>query len=53
MDAMIMVSPYHEHRAHAVLELKSVDRDQRIIEGIASTPEIDRVGDVVDPLAGR
>ncbi len=37
-------------RAYAVLELKSVDDDQRIIEGIASTPTPDRTGDVLDPI---
>ena len=38
-----------EHRAWAVLELKAVDPEQRIIEGIASTPSPDRGGDVMEP----
>lgn len=36
-------------RAYAVLSIKSVDDEQRIIEGIASTPTLDRQGDAVDP----
>jgi HK97 family phage prohead protease len=35
------------NRAYAVLDIKSFDDDQRIIEGVASTPTVDRVGDVV------
>lgn len=41
------------NRAYSVVELKAVDDDQRIIEGIASTPEPDRVGDVVLPLGAK
>lgn len=37
------------HRAYAVLDVKAVDDEQRIIEGIASTPEVDRMGDIVEP----
>jgi HK97 family phage major capsid protein/HK97 family phage prohead protease len=36
-------------RAYSVLTVKSVDDDLRIIEGVASTPTPDRMGDVVDP----
>jgi len=36
-------------RAYAVLDVKSVDLDARIIEGYATTPTTDRNGDVVDP----
>src|SRR5919109_269135 len=36
-------------RAYSRLTVKAVDDDERIIEGIASTPETDRVGDVVEP----
>jgi len=41
-----------EHRglAHSILTIKAVDEDRRIISGIATTPEPDRVGDVVEPL---
>ena len=35
-------------RAYSVVEVKSLDDDQRIIEGIASTPTTDRMGDVID-----
>lgn len=38
------------HRGHAVLEIKAVKEDERIISGIATTPTPDRVGDVVEPL---
>ncbi len=36
-------------RAHSLFELKSVDAEQRVIEGIASTPTPDRGGDVMMP----
>ena len=38
-----------ERRAYSVLAIKAVDEAQRIIEGIASTPSTDRMGDVVEP----
>ena len=38
------------NRAYSVLEVKTVDEDQRIISGIATTPSADRVGDIVEPL---
>lgn len=41
------------NRAYSVIEVKSVDDDQRIIEGVATTPEPDRVGDVVLPLGAK
>jgi len=37
-------------RAYSLLELKSVNEDKRIIRGIATTPTVDRVGDIVEPL---
>jgi HK97 family phage major capsid protein/HK97 family phage prohead protease len=37
-------------RAYAVLHVKALDAERRTITGIASTPEPDRMGDVVDPL---
>ena len=37
-------------RAYSVLTVKAVDHEQRTIAGIASTPEPDRMGDVVEPL---
>jgi HK97 family phage major capsid protein/HK97 family phage prohead protease len=36
-------------RAYSVLEIRSVDEDQRVISGIASTPSTDRMGDIVEP----
>lgn len=42
-----------ERRAYSLLEVKEVNNDQRIISGIASTPEPDRVGDIVDPMGAK
>ena len=36
-------------RAFCTLTIKSFDQDQRVIEGIASSPEPDRAGDVLVP----
>lgn len=37
------------NRCYSLLEVKSFDEDKREITGIASTPEPDRMGDVVNP----
>lgn len=37
------------NRAYGLLEVKSFDDDQRVIEGIATSITPDRVGDVVEP----
>ena len=38
-------------RAYSVLDIKRVrDDDLRIIEGMATTPTTDRLGDIVEPL---
>jgi HK97 family phage major capsid protein/HK97 family phage prohead protease len=37
-------------RAYAILHVKAIDEDKRIISGIATTPEPDRMGDVIEPL---
>lgn len=37
-------------RAYSLLEVKAVNEDKRIIRGIATTPTVDRVGDIVEPL---
>lgn len=37
------------NRAYALVEWKSIDDDKRIIEGIATTPTPDRVGDIIEP----
>lgn len=36
-------------RAYSLLEVKSVDAERRSFSGIASTPELDRQGHIVDP----
>jgi HK97 family phage major capsid protein/HK97 family phage prohead protease len=41
--------PMTINRAYSVLTIKSLDEDRRIIEGIATTPTPDRVGDVIVP----
>jgi HK97 family phage prohead protease len=41
------------NRAYSLLEIKAVKDDERIIEGTATTPSPDRVGDVVDPMGAR
>jgi HK97 family phage prohead protease len=38
------------NRAYSVLEVKSVDEETRVIRGIATTPSVDRVGDIIDPM---
>ena len=40
-------------RAYSLLEIKSVAADRRTFAGIASTPELDRQGDMVDPAGVR
>ena len=40
-------------RAYSTFEIKSVDDEQRLIEGIASTPELDRGGDEMDPKGAK
>lgn len=38
------------NRAYSTFEIKSIDEDQRIITGIASTPSVDRMDDIVEPM---
>jgi HK97 family phage major capsid protein/HK97 family phage prohead protease len=38
------------YRAYSLLTVKSVDHDQRVITGLATTPTPDRDGDIVEPL---
>jgi len=40
-------------RAYSLLEVKSLDEDKRVITGMATTPETDRVGDIVDPMGAK
>lgn len=42
-----------QNRAYSLLEVKNYDDDQRIITGMATTPEPDRYGDIVDPLGAK
>jgi HK97 family phage major capsid protein/HK97 family phage prohead protease len=37
-------------RAYSLLEVKSVEDEQRIIRGLATSPSPDRLGDIVEPL---
>jgi len=38
------------NRAYSVLSVKAIDEAKRTISGIATTPEVDRMGDIVEPL---
>jgi HK97 family phage major capsid protein/HK97 family phage prohead protease len=37
-------------RAYSVFTVKSVDVERRTLSGVATTPEPDRVGDIIEPL---
>lgn len=39
-----------QNRAYSVLQVKAVDEEARVIRGIATTPSVDRVGDIIEPL---
>src|SRR5262245_54314257 len=41
------------YRAYSILNVKKVDDGSRVIEGIATTPTPDRLGDIVDPMGAR
>lgn len=41
------------HRAHSLLVVKAINEDERTIEGIASTPTVDRTGDIVEPKGAQ
>jgi HK97 family phage major capsid protein len=40
-------------RAYSLLTIKSINEDERTIEGIATTPAVDMADDIVDPLGGE
>jgi HK97 family phage major capsid protein/HK97 family phage prohead protease len=40
-------------RAYSLLEIKSVDADERVIEGVASTPSPDRMDDIVESAGAQ
>lgn len=37
-------------RAYSILQIRSVDAAARVIKGIATTPSLDRYGDVIEPM---
>lgn len=39
-----------QNRAYSVLSIKAMDDETRTFRGIATTPTVDRVGDIIDPL---
>jgi HK97 family phage prohead protease len=39
-----------ENRAYSTLEVKELDDGKRRFSGIATTPSVDRVGDIIDPM---
>lgn len=41
------------NRAYSLLDIRAMDDETRLIEGIASTPSPDRYGDVVEPLGAQ
>lgn len=40
-------------RAYSTFAVKAADDDTGIIEGIASTPSVDRIGDIVEPMGAQ
>jgi HK97 family phage prohead protease len=38
------------NRAYSVLEVRTIDDSKRTITGMATTPTVDRVGDIIDPM---
>lgn len=38
-----------QNRAYSILDIKAVDERERTIRGIATTPTVDRVGDIIEP----
>lgn len=42
-----------QNRAYSFITIKAVNEEDRIIEGVATTPAPDRVGDVVNPLGAK
>jgi len=45
--------PQEFNRAYSVLTIKSIDPSKRTIAGLATSPEPDRVGDIVEPKGVR
>lgn len=40
-------------RAYSFIHIKSMDEERRVIRGTATTPSVDRVGDIVEPMGGE
>jgi HK97 family phage prohead protease len=38
------------NRAFSTFQIKSIDEGKRVITGVATTPNVDRVGDIIEPL---
>src|SRR5262245_16582191 len=38
------------NRAYSLLTVKAVNEDERVITGTATTPSVDRMGDIIEPL---
>lgn len=41
------------NRAYSIVQFKSIDGDSRVIRGIATSPEPDRMGDVIEPKGAK
>jgi HK97 family phage prohead protease len=39
-----------QNRAYSTFTVKAIDEGQRTISGVATTPTVDRVGDIIEPL---
>lgn len=37
-------------RAYSCIEVKAVNEDRRVVRGVATTPGVDRVGDIIEPM---
>ncbi|MGC4252443.1 MAG: HK97 family phage prohead protease [Sphingobium sp.] len=42
-----------QNRAYSFITIKALNEEDRIIEGVATTPSPDRVGDVVNPMGAK
>jgi len=42
-----------QSRAYSFLTLKAVNEEERIIEGVATSPSPDRLGDIVNPMGAK
>ena len=40
-------------KAYSVIQIKEINEDLRVIRGVATTPSVDRVGDIIDPMGVR